>query len=280
MFNHETGRLRQTSTRSGGKLIDEWKFRSVFEKEPDYTVRVSMIVDGEGARFVATCEQLPKEKLENTDIEQLRRTTERKLKEHSLIQNGAVWEDWLEIKVVNEAHMYQAGGIKGTSRQDENARGLQIAYQPIKRGTHPAFPDRVFTINSNSIAVDFPEPKAGGEFEDDPSMRRLFGDTSATEDPRWRGLSGRAKASQYAYIPDTPANRASLDHLLHAMDQLGMQLQGFLAQAGLADNLHRLSDLVDPMLRALPAPSGSQDNAPFSETDGTGTAPRRSPRPR
>lgn len=277
-FNHETGRLRQASTRSGGKLIDEWKFKSVFEKEPDYTVRVSMIVDAEGARFVASCEQLPQEKLENTDIEQLRRTAERKLKEHSLIQNGAVWEDWLEVKVINEAHMYQAGGIKGFSRQDENARGLQIAYQPIKRGTHPAFPGRVFTINGNNIAVDFPEPKAGGEVEEDVGLRHLFGNTTGTEDPRWRGLTGRAKDSQFAYIPDTPANRASLDHLLHSMDQLGMQLQSFLAQAGLAENLHRLSGLVDPLMRSLPAPTTSQDNAPLTEADTPSTGRARRPR--
>jgi len=259
-YDDSTGHLRQANTRvAAGKLIDEWTFSSVFSKDPQYTARVHMIVEGgAGVRFTVTSPDFPKEKFEGSDLEKLRREFEAKMQEASMIASGAVWEDWLEIEVKNSSKIYTESSITGRSAQRQNARGIEISYQPIKRGTHPSMPGRVFTINSNKIAVDFPKPKAGGEY-DELDERDLFGEKtnkmSAERQEEFRKMTGRPEDLQFAYIPDTAKNRAALDHLLYSMDALGNQLQAFLAASALKDNLDRLSGFVDPLMAALPAPS-------------------------
>lgn len=151
MFKQTPGHLDAGhQVRSGGKVVDEWKFRSPFHEKgaPQLSVTVSIDKsDRKQFKFVARSDALPAEVID-ADINRLRENVEAALRQQHDVLTGVVWETWLEVEV------------RGRRRADERADSstveadLQITYRRLKRGVLPT--GEAYVVNSNGIAVSFP----------------------------------------------------------------------------------------------------------------------------
>lgn len=211
--------------KSGGKAIDEWEFFQPFSGGERFKIAVFMrkrfdaeTPGGQRIEFVAECKALPEGRLASSDIEKLRLDVDAVLREQSILRSGVVWEDWLEVVVRGAPKRFH--GTKGAARKFEGEE-LSIEYRVLKRGRHPEDPSRDFTINFNHVATPFPKPKRAGEktmdWADAGSLKGFVSD-------------GRDEAAEYAYVKDTPENRAALDDLMSALRLLGQRLSTFLGQ--------------------------------------------------
>lgn len=240
MFKQTAGTLDVGhQVRSGGKVVDEWKFRSPFHETgaPQLTATVS--IDKSNPRaftFVARSESLPTAIID-TDINRLREKVEAALRQQHDVLTGAVWEDWLEVEV--------RGRLRRDNRADTSTTeaDLTITYRHIKRGVRPT--GETCVVNSNGIAVPFPSAKRAGE--PDPDAGPDVGESLSNI----RGLGrGRDLEAEYSYIPATVENIQALDDLLERMQTLRENLSAFLRQDAVQQSL---SGLVSQS-PALPAP--------------------------
>jgi hypothetical protein len=231
MYKQEAGTLHVGTTKSGGKLIDEWKFLSPFKNKtaPNLVVQISIDkTKKDRIEFVAHADCLPVQ-YRNTDIEQLRQAVEAALRFQHDMLTGVQWEEWLEVEV--------RGHISESTYWKTRESDLRITYLPIKRGVEPKT-GAPYVINANGIAVPFPKPKRAGELDEGEVEHEM------------RGMSGRDKEAEYSYLPATPENIAALDELMGRMQALHGKLAEFLRQ----DNVQQsLADMTS-RLPALPAP--------------------------
>lgn len=230
MYEQNPGHLEVGMTRSGGKLVDEWTFRSPFKdkRAPKLVVQISIDkTKQDRITFLAHADCLGKD-IADTDIEQLRQKVEAALRfQHDLL-TGVPWEEWLEVEVRGRTK----GGHGGSRESD-----LRITYRPLKRGIDPASGEH-YVINSNEIAVPFPKPKKAGVLDEGEAVGP------------WRGMNRRESEAEYSYLPATPENIAALDELMGRLDTLRAKLSAFLGQEAVPESL---GDLARGM-PALPAP--------------------------
>lgn len=234
--------LGSSGFKNGGTRIDEWTFYAPFdraENAANFKVVVYMRKHhGNSATgkpptidFQADCRALPNGFLRSSDIEQLRQAVEAALREQAIMRSGVQWENWLEVVVHRKERSY------GSPVASEE---LSIEYRTLLRGRHPEFPDKDYTINFNRVAVPFPKPKKAGEksgsMVETGSLKGFMGD-------------GRADDAEYAYIPDTPENRAALDQLITSLKLLGTRLSEFLGQ----DNITQAVSTLQSQLKLLSA---------------------------
>jgi hypothetical protein len=240
MFKQTPGTLDVGhQVRTGGKVVDEWKFRSPFRDKgaPQLTATVS--IDKSNSKeftFVARSDSLPVA-IVDTDINRLRERVDAALRQQHEILTGVVWEDWLEVEVRGRRRSDERGDASTTEAD------LKITYRRLKRGVLPA--GEAYVVNSNGIAVPFPSAKRAGE--SDPDGGPDFGESLQG----FRGLGrGRDLEAEYSYLPETPENVRALDDLLERMLVLRDNLSSFLRQ----DTVQKsLSDLASQS-PALPAP--------------------------
>jgi hypothetical protein len=232
MYEQKAGHLSVGTTRSGGKLIDEWSFISPFKdnKAPKLVVQISIDKTKKDSILFCAHADCLGEKIEDTNIEQLRQKVEAALRFQHDMLTGVTWEEWLEVRV--------CGTMEEKGYWGNQESSLQISCRPMKRGLDPATGEP-YTINSNGIAVPFPKPKKAEELDE--------GETWG----KFKGMSQREPRAEYSYLPATPENIAALDELRGRMEALRVRLSAFLrqdvVQLSLADLTSRLPSLPAPL---------------------------------
>lgn len=221
-----------------GRIVDRWTFEPADTKGERIKVEVFLRQGPEGLVFDARCPLLPGGGHSSSDIEALRQQTLATLRELAVLTTGIVWEDWLEVRV--------RGRNGPPLARDANAQEMSIAYSPLRRGRHPDFPDRDFTLSDQGHAIPFPQPKRTGA--EGPERELSAGRVS------FRIGSDRDVDTEYAYLEDTEANRAALDHLISSLRRLRTELANFLTHDNIAHAVTVVANQSWPRLEAPATP--------------------------
>lgn len=236
-YPHEAGKLEVgRSVRSGGKVVDEWSFTSPFRghkqdgpKPPVLNVEIAIIKSGnDGIVFEARSKGLQRS-LRNRDIEALRQEVEEALRFQHHMLTEIPWEPWLEIKV--------SGRREESTKYQGAAAEVKLEYFHLQRAVDPKT-GRIYVVNSNHIAVDFPIPKKAGER--DPDDKDYMG----------MRVHNREVNAEYSYLPATPENLAALQDLQNRVNELRLRMSAFLNQETAQQSL---ANVASGML-ALAAP--------------------------
>lgn len=249
--NHKLGVLNigKAGANGNGKLIDTWNFAFPFsqmlvrnfereELKPfagevgAWEINVYMIKEAGKIRFAARCDRFA-DTWSDESLDAVRQMVEEKVKDQASILGGSVWEPWLEVKTRRSDRVYGKFAL--------GERTLELSYDSIMKGRHPAFPGQEFQLGQYGQAFEFPKPKAMGVDESQPG-----GTLNAREYRTPRDID-----TEYAYVPDTPENRQALEDILAAMDKLSSQLAHVLSNEVAADTLGRIHKKMTP---ALPGP--------------------------
>lgn len=189
----------------------------------------------EGMTFVARSKCFA-ESLESPNIDTLFDRVQEAFRTFDLAQRGIVWEDWLQI-VIDPTDVYGKAGSGATD-------GLAVGYSIIKRGIDPRN-GKAYTIHDHGSVLPFPTGKAAGA--EDPDVE--FGK--------------RNEDQQYAYLPDTPENRAALDLIVGRLGALRTRLAALLEQKVIGVELLRAAKrmegeylLIDNRAGVSPSESG------------------------
>ena len=181
------------------------------------------------------------------------------------LRNDLTWTDWLEIRI-EEAGNYKTRDVTASAQ-------AFLSYSVIPRAEKPD--GTAFTVNGNGVLVKFPEPvgvfRPSPEDADGWTGRRLSKDkereilaasggvtTGTTLGRLLNATDSRDPNTQFAYLPDTPENRAGLDSIIAAIDQVNVRLQAFLAPNEIVQTLARAA-LSGPRLLAGPEQGASND---------------------
>lgn len=226
--------LGVVGTKGDGKLIDNWSFESPDRKVPPAKIEVYLVKAGSSPMFVARCPIFPQDGLSDSDIGMLRDTVAAHCSQHFAQVAGVTWEDWLEVQVRGRASCYDA----------QSGEALEIVYKGLKRGRHPTGPEHDVTLVGIGVAVPFPTPKRAGDDE----QARINAGLKEGSLVGWR--SGRETATEFSYLPDTPANRAALDQMIANLRLLRERLHSFLGQDNIANAVVALREQA----LSLPAP--------------------------
>lgn len=234
MYTQKTGKLEVGRTRSGGKIVDEWTFKSPFRemkgKDPRLSVEVSICKSaGDAITFRAQGECLGRNFLEDTDIEKLRQKVEERLQAQHDVLTSAVWEDWLEVEVRGKVHV--------SDHWNTEQAELVVKVSLMKRWVDPVS-GQAYYLNNNGLASLFPKPKASGE-EDVGEKWGIF-----------EGMNKRDVQAEYSYIPATPENLAALRELMARIDELRGRLSTLLRQDTVQSSLNNVAATA----LKLPAP--------------------------
>lgn len=198
-----------------------------------HLVKVSMAppaVDGTIA-FIARCPELGVE-AEALDLNTLKERIRALLDDVVTVRDGATWEPWLEVKV----------GLVLFRHSEARSRQLSVAYNGLLRGTHPAHPGEAFTVSSNGSVVPFPKPLTpDGPRQDVDVFARPPAADARTLSDQLNAMDRRERDMTYAYLPDTPDNRAALDRIIQAMDDLTQRLHALLSPEQVALSLQAIA---------------------------------------
>jgi hypothetical protein len=241
MKSKTAGTLNVDQTRSGGKVIDEWRFISPFKGQdaPKLSAKISIHKsDHAGLTFEAHSDSIPRP-IVDTDINRLRQKVDDALRHQHDMLTGVTWVEWLEVEV--------RGRRSTRPGSDTVEADLRITYRVLKRGVHPDTGDAYF-INLNGIAMPFPSAKQAGEPDPDvdPNESESLQDVHL-----FRGLSrARDLECEYSYLPATPENISALEDLIGRLQSLRDALSTFLRQDTVHASLAGLAGAVP----SLPAP--------------------------
>lgn len=251
----------QKTPRDGGKKIDTWKFNRPHpdrdsKHRPEADVDVYLLSDpttGFGFRLQSVA--LPPGDWHDTDLERLRVAARTTLEEQDELLGGIKWAPWLEVQTsLKIEHM------PDRHHQAQTGRHLEITYRPLLRGVHPADSKRVLTINSNGCAVPFPNPLTPESIKEDRELKvrpgKKPGDPGSAEDLIFAlGRDDhRTTGDTYAYLPDTPENRAALDQIFKGMETLGDRLHALLSPTEVAASMLNIGQSL-PGLPLLGSPA-------------------------
>jgi len=206
------GRLDVMPKLSIGKKIDEWTFYSPFKDSMRIVVKV---LERKGQLVMqASALEVGSRKAEmfvpiiDTDIESLRAKVLEACIGYDQVKNGVTWVDWLEVEIYRPAK---------PSVFATNEANLRIRYHIVRKAT--LVDGREVTINRNNLVSDFPKPKAAGE-EDEGAM--------------W---GRRELTSEFAYLPSTPENIATLEAMVNGLNTLHARVSEFVRAAGLTGRI-------------------------------------------
>ncbi|UNC16230.1 hypothetical protein FE249_18455 (plasmid) [Acidiphilium multivorum] len=217
--------------KSAGRKVGEWKY-----SYPDIRqggrptiipITILMTYRGRRASFAAISDQLPDD-YEHSDINELHRLVFNALEDQARILTEVEWEEWLEITV--------QGATKNTLECQDRysallAGDLKIEVNRIKRGFHPET-GLPLTVNSNGVALPFPEPtRLSAPQEQISGMRMLT--------PKER-----------SYVPATPENIRILNGIIDRMEQLRTGLSDMLSH----ENVGNSHDIGEAPMDLLPSP--------------------------
>lgn len=252
------------TSRQSGRKIDTWNFHpgdvagGKLERKDPIVFEVCMLHTLE---FVVDTKSIPKERwpkpLTGTVLADLHAQALEAARAEFDLAHGLEWSDWLEIRI-KETSLYDRRDAVGAGQ-------AHLSYTQIARAEKPD--GQAFTVNGNGVLVSFPTP-VGVERSPDglTAQRRLDPDKEA----RINAKSGIGSAShigallgardsrsadtQFAYLPDTPENRAGLDAIIQAIEGINVRLQDFLQPENIEHTLQRAMASAG---RLLAAPEGS-----------------------
>lgn len=256
------------ASRANGRKIDTWSFpcpaegrllRSVGRdqeqslREP-ITVDVYLGSDRNGApQFQFQSAKLPGIQetgtmLQGSDLAILRKEITDLAKEYWDTALGMEWEPYLEVGFGAGRSLNLSNWRSDSMRAPEDvAQGdsLRLTYARMWRGVMGG---KAYTLSNNGGLIDFPESRGRvtGKDERPAESAKPAGYVGSSDDlvAALSRTDSREKDSQFVYIPDTTANRQSLDAILDAMNQLHARLESFLSPEAVQDNLQRLSSGV------------------------------------
>lgn len=251
-YSQQVGKLSPSAAaRSGGRKVDTWRFsrpspHAIGGSESSITVDIYLVqANGAEIFFSARSPALPTGSVNDPNIQALHARVLQVLTEQSEILDRVTWEPWLEV----QSGLDTRSTMSRVSHA-EQTRKLSVTYRPLLRGVHPDDPSRVFTINSNGTAVPFPTPRTPATVDEAmPSACRNAAELSEA----LRKHDSRTPGDTYAYLPDTPANRAALEHIMAAMESLSERLHALFDPSAIVHNLEHL----DRSTLALPEPKAS-----------------------
>lgn len=256
---HRNGHLSVgVSPRNNGRKIDTWTFRADPVPGSDQKAREIMTFDVSllsDLTFTVHTKDIPEERwspLRGKSLDALHAEVEAICAKEFDLRNGLTWTDWLEVRV-QAANKYDQRGQIGVAQ-------AFLSYGVIPRGVTKD--GRVLTVSGNGGLVKFPEP-VGVAREEDGSIpvHRSRNNARAAEVLSGVGpkdenslktllqLLGerdrRDPSTQFAYIPDTPVNRAGLDAIIAKIEAINNQLQTFLSH-----------EQIDTVMQAIASGSG------------------------
>lgn len=255
---HRAGHLSVgVSSRNNGRKIDTWTFRADPVPGSDQKTReimtfeVSLLSD---LTFTVHTKDIPGERwqpLRGKSLDALHAEVEAICAKEFDLRNGLTWTDWLEVRV-QAANKYDQRGQIGVAQ-------AFLSYGVIPRGVTKD--GRALTVNGNGVLVKFPEPVGVAREEDGSIPVHRRNKASEAEVSSWfspkdenslRTLSRllgerdrRDPSTQFAYIPDTPVNRAGLDAIIAKIETINNQLQTFLSH-----------EQIDTVMQAIASGSG------------------------
>jgi hypothetical protein len=269
----------QQAPRAGGKKIDTWVFHRPhpmddLKNNPKSQVDVYLCSDiSKGISFRLQGDALPPGEYTDTDLERLRHRARLAIEEQDQLLSGITWVPWLEVQT-----SLRAEHMSGRQHHEQVGRSLTITYRPLMRGIHPKDPNRALTINSNGCAVDFPVARTPDVVDEERRgpMIKANPDGPGTADDLVRSLNrhdSRDAGDTYAYLQDTPNNRAALDQILKGMEALGDKLHALLSPAQVAATVANIGQAL-PELPLLAHAPGEQAGGDELSPRGRRTGPR------
>lgn len=214
-----------------GRKVAEWKYQF-----PDLEshgrpilipITVLMTYKHKRVSFTAVSERLPDE-LQHSDINELYNLVFDALEDQARVLTRVEWQDWLEITV--------KGRTTDNLPQEERYRALLagelvVEVNRIKWGVHPET-GLPLTINSNGVAVPFPEP------------------TRISDTANHAGGRPLSEPKERSYVPATAENIQALKIIIERMEMLRSGLSDILSH----DNVGASPDIGDESLYLLPSP--------------------------
>jgi hypothetical protein len=272
--SHPAGQLSGGPSGGRSRKIDTWEFyatsgRSVGKKDKDrLTFEVFML---DGCQFRVENKTIPPERFQalvGSDLAKLHAQAEQAaIAEHNL-QSDLVWSDWLEITIRRPS---------STDRRDAIAVGMAaVSYRVIPRAEDSNGTAYTAVGSSSKSLVAFPqpigavEPSLSSGFDlghrpvDQEALQQARDATPPNSAARLCAELGvrdtREAQTQYAYLPDTPTNRAGLDSIILAITQVNDRLRDFLSPDKIVDTLQRAQAsagrlLSPPSEPSLPSPA-------------------------
>lgn len=233
--------------RANGRKIDTWTFRpgdvaGKRERDKEIVFEVHML---KSMAFSVDTKGIPSERwspLVGPVLADLHAQALAAARAEFDLKNDLSWSDWLEIKV-REASRFDA-------RDTNNIAQASLSYRQIARAETP---DGIaYTVSGNGLLTRFPEPV--GVYRDPDGLtgnRRPCAnkvaqaqvttpENSAARLSAMLGATDRREAdTQFAYLPDTPENRAGLDAIIAAIEGINLRLQQFLHPDEIGNTLQR-----------------------------------------
>lgn len=273
------------TNRDGGRKIDTWTFRAGDvagkrdrDTEINFEVAVLHTLD-----FVVNTKDIPSERwqpLRGENLSELHAQALEACRFEFDLRNDLTWTDWLKIKI-KEVGSHDKRGALGAAQ-------ACVTYSIIPRGEKPD--GSAYTINGNGSIVKFPEPVGvfRGNLDGAFGNRRIDPEVEARikkEHPdgqfgslRLSALLGaqdnRDPDTQFAYLPDTPENRAGLDSIIRAIDDINLRLQQFMAPETITQTLARAAT-VGSRLLAAPEDTAPDQGSDTGHDEPRHTSPRR-----
>lgn len=226
------GKLDADPARRNGKIVDEWSFHAALPAKKasvDVKVKVYLAKGKDGLTFRAELDDF--QPIEDSDIQHLHSRVEAALMKHSAEKMGAIWEDWLKVRVIADDQESTDGGGRG---RDE--AGLKIVVEHVKRGVDPQTGEAFLLSESGLWAVPMPAPKS------------LKDALEADRERRAKGGIQFDSLEEFSFVPATEANLAALHYTRERLRFLRSRLAEALSQQTVQSLLNTVTEGVPSLL--------------------------------